>query len=243
MRTANDEMCLIVQVETRAGLENLDAIRAVDGVDGVFFGAADLAASTGFVGEADHPDVAHRIEDGLRRVSANGKWGGVLCSNKALIRRYEEAGARFIAVGVDSLILFRATPQHLSPIARPRGAGPSDGTCLVECCNGTAYVIGYSDRDVDLTLPAIAAPNYPGKGRLDQPGTTTGAFAWAVTFTKPMPMASTIALGNCARSQVEESWRKARHVTSIRSMPRLPPMPSTPSQGIPTASVAPVTAI
>lgn len=109
MHDANDQMCLIVQVETKAGLENLDAIQAVDGVDGVFFGAADLAASVGLPGEADHPDVVRLIENGLRNVSANGKWGGVLCGNKTLIHRYEEAGARFVAVGVDSMILSGAT--------------------------------------------------------------------------------------------------------------------------------------
>lgn len=109
MREANDEMCLIVQVETKAGLDKLDAIQAVDGVDGVFFGAADLAASVGLLGQADHPDVVRLIEDGLRKVSANGKWGGVLCGNKILIRRYEDAGARFVAVGVDSMLLSGAT--------------------------------------------------------------------------------------------------------------------------------------
>jgi len=109
MHTANEQMCLIVQVETKAGLENLDAIQQVDGVDGVFFGAADLAASVGFLGEADHPDVVRLIEDGLRQVSRHGKWGGVLCGDKTLIRRYEAAGARFVAVGVDSMILSGAT--------------------------------------------------------------------------------------------------------------------------------------
>ncbi|QID16188.1 HpcH/HpaI aldolase/citrate lyase family protein [Nitrogeniibacter mangrovi] len=109
MQTANEQMCLIVQVETQAGLENLDAIRRVEGVDGIFFGAADLAASFGFLGEADHPDIVNRIEAGLARVSAEGKWGGVLCGDRALIRRYEAAGARFVAVGVDSMILSAAT--------------------------------------------------------------------------------------------------------------------------------------
>ncbi|WP_068636491.1 aldolase/citrate lyase family protein [Thauera butanivorans] len=111
MHTANDEMCLLVQVETRAGLENLDAIRAVEGVDGIFFGAADLAASFGLPGEADHPDIVRMIEDGLRRVSAQGTWGGVLCGDRALVQRYQAAGARFVAVGVDSMILSAATSQ------------------------------------------------------------------------------------------------------------------------------------
>ena len=126
MHTANSEMCLIVQVETRAGLENLDEIRAVEGVDGIFFGAADLAASFGLTGEADHPDIVRMIEDGLRRVSAQGTWGGVLCGDRALIARYQAAGARFVAVGVDSMILSAATSQ-LCAIYKPELGGSSTG--------------------------------------------------------------------------------------------------------------------
>ncbi len=106
---ANDAMCLLVQVETRNGMEALDAILAVDGVDGVFFGAADLAASFDLLGEPNHPDIVAMIEDGLARVARAGKAGGVLCGDPALVRRYREAGARFIAVGVDSMLLAAAT--------------------------------------------------------------------------------------------------------------------------------------
>ncbi|WP_230970127.1 aldolase/citrate lyase family protein [Nitrogeniibacter aestuarii] len=128
MHTANGQMCLIVQVETAAGLENLDAIQAVEGVDGVFFGAADLAASVGFLGEADHPDVVRLIEDGLRKVSAHGKWGGVLCGDKGLIRRYEDAGARFVAVGVDSMILSGATSALCDEFIERTAGGPVAGS-------------------------------------------------------------------------------------------------------------------
>lgn len=106
---ANDAMCLLVQVETRCGMEALDAILAVDGVDGVFFGAADLAASFDLLGEPNHPDIVAMIEDGLARVARAGKAGGVLCGDQPLVRRYREAGARFIAVGVDSMLLAAAT--------------------------------------------------------------------------------------------------------------------------------------
>lgn len=106
---ANDQMCLLVQVETRRGLENLDAIIAVDGVDGIFFGAADLAASFGYLGQANHPFIVEAIEQGLRKVAAAGKQGGVLCGEQSIITRYHAAGARFIAVGVDALLLAAAT--------------------------------------------------------------------------------------------------------------------------------------
>lgn len=106
---ANETMCLLVQVETRLGLENLEAIAAVDGIDGIFFGAADLAASFGLLGQNDHPQIVQAILDGLETVRRMGKAGGVLCADRALVTRYHEAGARFIAVGVDTLLLSAAT--------------------------------------------------------------------------------------------------------------------------------------
>jgi 4-hydroxy-2-oxoheptanedioate aldolase len=106
---ADGEMCLLVQVETRQGFENLDAIMQVEGVDGVFFGAADLAASFGHLGQSNHPDIVARVVDGLQRVAQGGKAGGVLCAERSLVERYRAAGARFIAVGVDSLLLAAAT--------------------------------------------------------------------------------------------------------------------------------------
>ncbi|MGB0712285.1 MAG: aldolase/citrate lyase family protein [Gammaproteobacteria bacterium] len=109
VHTANEQMCLLAQVESVQGLENLDEIRAVEGVDGVFFGAVDLAASMGYLGRSNHPEVVRVIEDGLRRVSEAGTWGGVLCADKPHIERYQAAGARFLAVGVDTMLLSGAT--------------------------------------------------------------------------------------------------------------------------------------
>lgn len=106
---ANGQMCLLVQVETRAGYQHLDNILAVDGVDGVFFGAADLAASYGHLGQSTHPEIVAAIEDGLRRTRAAGKAGGVLCSDRQLNDGYRAAGATFVAVGVDALLLSAAT--------------------------------------------------------------------------------------------------------------------------------------
>ncbi len=106
---ANAQMCLLVQVETRLGYENLDEILAVDGVDGIFFGSADLAASYGYLGQSTHPEIVAAIESGLVRVNRAGKAGGVLGGDKAVLRRYIDAGARFVAVGVDALLLASAT--------------------------------------------------------------------------------------------------------------------------------------
>lgn len=121
---ANEQMCLLLQVETRSGFENLDAILEVDGVDGIFFGAADLAASYGYLGQSSHPRIVDMIESGLRKSSAAGKYGGVLCSTPEIVQKYHAAGARFIAVGVDALLLAAATTELLQ-IYRPELAGQS----------------------------------------------------------------------------------------------------------------------
>ena len=108
---ADDEMCVLVQVETCAGLENLDAIAAVSDVDGVFFGPADLSASMGYLGQTSHPEVHKAILDGIRRVLKAGKAPGILCTDQALAREYLAAGALFVAVGVDSSLLVRSASQ------------------------------------------------------------------------------------------------------------------------------------
>jgi 4-hydroxy-2-oxoheptanedioate aldolase len=119
---ANEQMCLLLQVETKLGYDNLDEILAVDGVDGIFFGAADLAASYGLLGQANHPSIVQAIEAGLRKTRDAGKSGGVLCGDKAIVQRYFEAGARFIAVGVDALLLAAAT-TNLRQEYRPEPGG------------------------------------------------------------------------------------------------------------------------
>lgn len=102
---ANDEVCLLVQAETRLALENLDEICAVDGVDGVFIGPADLSASLGHRGNPGHPEVQAAIEEAIRRIVASGKAAGTLVSDNALARRYLELGCTFVAVGLDVRIL------------------------------------------------------------------------------------------------------------------------------------------
>lgn len=102
---ANDEVCLLVQVETREALDNLEDICAVDGVDGVFIGPADLSASLGHRGKPGHPEVQAAIEDAMRRIIASGKAAGTLVSDDALAKRYLELGCTFVAVGIDVRIL------------------------------------------------------------------------------------------------------------------------------------------
>lgn len=124
---ADDEMCVLVQVETRKGLDSLDAIVRVDGVDGVFFGPADLSASMGLLGQPGHPDVQAAIEDGIRRVRAAGKAPGVLSTDHATARRYLDAGAQFVAVGIDTSLLVRAARELAAKFKGASGAAPAGG--------------------------------------------------------------------------------------------------------------------
>jgi 4-hydroxy-2-oxoheptanedioate aldolase len=102
---ANDEVCLLLQVESKAGLDALDDIVAVEGVDGVFIGPADLAASLGYLGQPSHPDVTAIIEKSIKRITKAGKAAGILATDKALAEHYRDCGALFIAIGVDTLVL------------------------------------------------------------------------------------------------------------------------------------------
>ena len=108
-RDADEQMCLLVQAETRQAVENLEAIAAVDGVDGIFIGPADLSASLGHRGNAAHPEVQVVIEEAIRRIVKAGKAAGILTSNNEWAQRYLDLGASFVAVGTDVGILAKQT--------------------------------------------------------------------------------------------------------------------------------------
>lgn len=108
---ANEQICLLVQIESKAGLDNLDTICATDGIDGVFIGPADLSASLGHVGEPGHADVQAAIGDVITRVVNAGKGVGILSTDETLTRRYLGLGATFVAVGLDTNLLMRGTAE------------------------------------------------------------------------------------------------------------------------------------
>jgi 4-hydroxy-2-oxoheptanedioate aldolase len=110
-RHASEELCLIVQVEAQAALDELEAIAGVDGVDGVFIGPADLAASLGYPGEPNHPAVQSVIEDTIRRIRACGKPAGILSPDTAFAQRCIEVGTSFTAVAIDIGILARGAER------------------------------------------------------------------------------------------------------------------------------------
>ncbi len=105
---ANEEICVLVQVETRAALDQLEAIAKVEGVDGVFIGPSDLAASLGHLGNPQAPEVQKAIEDAGRRLKALGKPAGILTGIDEEIRRYIGWGYQFVAVGADLGLLRNA---------------------------------------------------------------------------------------------------------------------------------------
>jgi 4-hydroxy-2-oxoheptanedioate aldolase len=113
VNVANEQMCLLVQAETQLALTNLRSIAEVEGVDGVFFGPADLSASMGHRGQPGHPDVQRAIAEGIATVRAAGKAPGILTADPKLARQYLDAGALFVAIGVDTSLLVRAATDLL----------------------------------------------------------------------------------------------------------------------------------
>ncbi|MGV3573501.1 MAG: aldolase/citrate lyase family protein [Ramlibacter sp.] len=110
-KEANAQACLLVQAETRQAIGNLEAIAAVEGVDGIFIGPNDLSASYGHLGNQNHPEMLEIVEDAIRRIVRTGKAAGILTADEKLARRWLDAGATFVAVGIDSALLARATRE------------------------------------------------------------------------------------------------------------------------------------
>lgn len=110
-KIANEEVCLLIQIETVEAIKNIEEICAVEGIDGVFIGAVDLSASMGHVGNPDHPEVVAAIEHAIDVINKAGKAAGFLSVNVDVARRYVDKGVKFMAVGVDTLLLANATQE------------------------------------------------------------------------------------------------------------------------------------
>ncbi|HCA17105.1 MAG TPA: 4-hydroxy-2-oxoheptanedioate aldolase [Alcaligenes faecalis] len=102
---ADTQICTLVQVESTAGLSALPEIARVSGVDGVFIGPADLAASMGYLGNPGHPHVQQAIATAISEIRKAGKAAGILTGDLAMARTYLQLGAVFVAVGSDVGIL------------------------------------------------------------------------------------------------------------------------------------------
>ncbi|MES0825624.1 HpcH/HpaI aldolase family protein [Ruegeria sp. SCP11] len=108
IQTVDAQICLLVQVENRAGMTALDDILSVEGVDGVFIGPADLSTDMGFQGNSAAPEVQATIADAIKRIRAAGKAPGILGTNDEANQAYMDMGAQFLAVGIDVMLLTQA---------------------------------------------------------------------------------------------------------------------------------------
>ena len=104
---AREEICLIIQAETVEALGRIEAMAAVEGIDGIFIGPADLATSMGHPGQASHPEVIEAVLDGIRSIRAAGLPAGLLTLDPAFGQRAIEAGVTFIAEDLDLVALKR----------------------------------------------------------------------------------------------------------------------------------------
>ncbi|HVK90757.1 MAG TPA: HpcH/HpaI aldolase/citrate lyase family protein [Mycoplana sp.] len=108
LETADDDICLIVQVESRAGLAALDEIAAIDGVDGIFIGPSDLAADMGYLGQPSAAPVRDAIRDAFARTRKHGKARGIMTLSLDQAHEYRAMGADFMAIGTDVTCLSAA---------------------------------------------------------------------------------------------------------------------------------------
>lgn len=121
-----EELCLLVQVESRTALDQLEAIASVDGVDGVFIGPADLSASLGHVGNLRHPTVRAAIDDAICRIRACGKAPGILSTDETRAREYLDLGALFVAVAMDMQLLARGAEAVAARFRQTPSAADGD---------------------------------------------------------------------------------------------------------------------
>ncbi|WGD37449.1 aldolase/citrate lyase family protein [Lysinibacter sp. HNR] len=114
---AHDTISLTVQIESVDAVADVERILNVDGVDAVFIGPSDLAASMGFLGQQNHPEVVSRVLEVIHIAKRAGKPVGVNAFIRADAQRYLEAGADFVAVGADVSILARETENLIESFA------------------------------------------------------------------------------------------------------------------------------
>jgi 4-hydroxy-2-oxoheptanedioate aldolase len=105
---ADEQICVLVQLESGEALKNIEAVAALDGIDGIFIGPADLHASLGYLGEVAHEKVLPVIDDAIVRITRAGKAAGILTASEQLARRWLKLGALFVAVGSDVGLLARS---------------------------------------------------------------------------------------------------------------------------------------
>lgn len=121
--TANDQVCLIAQIESRLGVENVDAIVATEGIDAILIGPADLSADMGYGGKATVPEVMETVEMLIGKIKAAGKPAGIMTGDPEMIALARRAGVRFMANGTDTWLLANAAATMAAQMRNPDGEG------------------------------------------------------------------------------------------------------------------------
>ena len=103
---ANENMCVICQAEGVEGIENLDAILSVDGVDAIYIGPYDLSVSMGLPGKLDHPDVEQKMREIIAKARDYGKTVGTYCQTLEMAKKWQKAGLKFLTLGVDTVVVY-----------------------------------------------------------------------------------------------------------------------------------------
>jgi 4-hydroxy-2-oxoheptanedioate aldolase len=109
---ANAQICIIAQIETEKAIDNIEKIAAVDGIDALFLGPADLAASEGLLGPVNFDALFKLTGEALARIVATGTPAGILSRDERLVQQYLTGGARFIANGIDSFAIAKASGEN-----------------------------------------------------------------------------------------------------------------------------------
>ena len=118
MQRVEESLCLVLQAESPRALDNLDAITALDGVDGIFIGPIDLATEMGFQGDITRPEVQAAVESGIKRIRANGKGAGVFAMNPEFADRCIAWGANMVAIACDALAYVEILEAKLARFKR-----------------------------------------------------------------------------------------------------------------------------
>jgi 4-hydroxy-2-oxoheptanedioate aldolase len=125
LQSAHEQICILVQLETRPSLAALEAIAAVEGIDGLFIGPGDLSADLGHLGNPAHPEVQAAIADACKRILAAGKPAGILAPVEADARRYFEMGFSYVAIGSDVGLLAGGSTSLCARMRDAIGAMPA----------------------------------------------------------------------------------------------------------------------
>ncbi|GAB2637050.1 HpcH/HpaI aldolase/citrate lyase family protein [Prescottella soli] len=125
VEASDENVCLIVQVETRRALDNVEAIAALDGVDGILLGPADLAADLGYRDQREHPEVIAALRCAIEAIRRAGKPAGIMLTDVEATQEWLRQGITFAGVGVDSSLLVRAADDLLHRFRPARAGAPA----------------------------------------------------------------------------------------------------------------------